>query len=84
MDLDTCPGKKSLSVTSQEKKLFVFAQGKNNVLFSCWEEKNNLVRKKNHTLPPGIKWSAPYKRRCLSVVCLSSVGPTVTLRFRAI
>ena len=27
---------------------------KNNVMFSY-----NVVRKKNHTLPPGIKWSAP-------------------------
>ena len=23
---------------------------KKNVVFSCWKEKNNLVRKKNHTL----------------------------------
>ena len=31
------------------KKLFVFYQGEKNVMFSCWKEKNNLVRKKNHT-----------------------------------
>ena len=33
--------------------------------FLIWRE-NNLVRKKNHTLPPGIKWSAPKLVLCLS------------------
>ena len=30
-------------------------------MFSCWKEKNNLVRKNYHTLPPVIKWSASQK-----------------------
>ena len=28
-------------------------------MFSFWKEKNNLIRKKNHSPPPGIKCSAP-------------------------
>ena len=46
-----------------EKKFVCDISGKN-CLFLIREEKNvmfshNVVRKKNHTLPPGIKWSAP-------------------------
>ena len=52
--------KKSLSVTSQEKNCLFLPREKKNALFSLWTEKNNLIRKKNHTPPPGIKWSAPY------------------------
>ena len=59
MDFQTCPGKKKFVCDISGKKLFVFDQGEKNVMFSCWKEKNNLVKKKNHTLPPGIKWSAP-------------------------
>ena len=42
------------------KKFVSFCSGrKRKVMFSCWKEKNNLIGKKSHTPPPGIKWFAP-------------------------
>ena len=41
------------------KKLFVFAQREKKCYVFLLEGKNNLIGKKNHTPPPGIKWSAP-------------------------
>ena len=37
-------GKKSLSVTFQEKNCLFLIREKKNVMFSCWKEKNNLVK----------------------------------------
>ena len=54
MTLQTCPGKKSLSVTSQEKNCLFLLREKKKVMFSCSKEKNNLNQKKNHTPTPGI------------------------------
>ena len=41
---------KKMCFCSGRKKKFCFLDGR---------KKNNLIGKKNHTLPPGIKWSAP-------------------------
>ena len=49
-----------MSVTSQEKNCLFLIREKKNVMFPCWKEKNNLVKKKTIPSPSGIKWSALY------------------------
>ena len=41
------------------KKLFVFAEGEKKSYVFLLEGKKKLIGNKNHTPPPGIKWSAP-------------------------
>ena len=49
--LKTSLRKKCLSVISREKNCLLLLGEKKNVMFSSWKEKNNLIRKKNHTPP---------------------------------
>ena len=61
--------KKSLSVTSQEKKSLFLIKEKKNVTFSFWKKKK-LIRKKNHTLPlvlngSSLIWFGPWECRLL-------------------
>ena len=52
-------GVKMFVCDTLRKSLFVFDRGEK-VMLNVGRKKS-LVRKKNPTLPPGIKWSAPYE-----------------------